>query len=125
MTAEQGILFALNEIKGSVTRIDQRMESFATKEDFHNVKTALSKEIGDNAAKINRLYELRERDNHGLEGRVKKVVAEELSSLKSAGTGITALTPDEMLEKKCFLESRRSVHIWPVDDHPDLDAARS
>ena len=78
-----------------------------SKEDFNNFKAVLSKEISDNAVKINKLFELRERDSHGLEGQVKRVGAKELSSLKTASTGIASLTPGEMQEKKSFLEARR------------------
>ena len=120
MASNDALLRALDNIKGTVQGINERLQNYATKEDVTCIKTEMRAEIKQTADHVKQIEARQETINVGLDARISRVFDKRIADLKSSRTGILSLTHDEMEEKRLFFEARRSVQIWPVPECLDI-----
>ena len=119
--ADENLMAALKDIKSSIDQINNRMDSFATKEDMKNVSKMLGEDLRDQRDEITKLHRLRDQDNAQLEQKVRRIIQSDTATKRTERLGIAVLTEGEASKERSFLLARLSIQLWHVAAGTDLE----
>ena len=123
---EHEILAAINGLKTSIDKMEERVGASVTKEDLGKAVDKFQAGLDRNGARIVSLFDLRRQDNDAMIKTVEKVVDDRLKTQKEK---IQLTLSGRMLgqtgsgkQDNDFHLARRSIRIWPVDPTPDIES---
>ena len=112
--AENQILEAIKGIKTSVNSMEKQMKTFSTKADLDSLFGEIKEVRGSvnaNTGRIEKLFQLRKEDENNISKKVEEILDGRTNTNGHGG------------HETRFLESRRSVRLWPVSSRSDLEEA--
>ena len=108
--ADGEILAAINDVGKSVVAMEKQLKNCCTKEDLSAMTKEIKNEVQRNTSRIDQLFEMRKSDAK----RVEQLVDKHIKSRKDAEQGFASLSSAEESLQQDYLQSRRSVRLWPI-----------